>query len=237
MEVHADNCLKCQHKLCARRVPIFSTLGEDELGEVSGLIVRKQYEKGELILVDGAECDSLIIINTGKTKAFKDTADGKEQILYIFSEGDFFGEKNLLGKQTATYNVGALEETHVCMIRKNDFRQLLREHPDIGFKVMEELSGRMDRLESSIENMGTRSVEARVGAVLLEFSQKYGRPHQKGILFELPLSREGIANYIGVARETVSRKMSLLSDEKIIEMVGNKKIIILDMIALKTEIQ
>jgi len=237
MSKHGDNCERCRHKLCTKKVPIFSTLGEEELGKVSDLIVRKHYSKGELILIEGATFDSLIILNAGKAKAFRDTADGREQILYIFSAGDFFGEKNLLGKQTATYNVEALEETHVCMIRKSDFRNLLRTHPDIGLKVMEELSGRMDRLESSIENMGTRSVEARVSAVLLEFSSKYGKPHEKGVIIELPLSREGIANYIGLARETVSRKMNYLQDEGIIEMVGNKKVIVLDINALESETQ
>ena len=63
----------------------------------------------------------------------------------------------------------------------------------------------------------------------MEFSEKYGRYDPKGILVELPMSREGIANYIGLTRETVSRKMSLLQEEGIIEMVGNKKVIILDM--------
>lgn len=237
MEIHNKDCLKCQHKLCAGRVPIFSTLGEEELNRISELIVRKQYARGELILVEGADFDSLIIINTGKTKAFRNTAEGKEQILYIFSEGDFFGEKNLLGKQTATYNVEALLETHVCMIRKSDFRQLLRMNPEIGLKVMEELTGRMDRLESSIEYMGTKNVEARVGAVLLEFAQKYGINHQRGIAVDLPLSQEGIANYIGVARETVSRKLNHLQDEGIIEMVGNKKVIILDRASLLQELQ
>jgi len=237
MHIHGTDCERCHHKLCTKKVPIFSTLGDEEIGGVSDLIVRRQYLKGELILIEGDKFDSLIILNTGKAKAFRDTADGKEQILYIFSAGDFFGEKNLLGSQTASYNVEALEETHVCMIRKSDFRQLLRANPDIGLKVMEELSGRMDRLESSIENMGTRSVEARVGAVLLEFSQKYGKTHSDGIIIELPLSREGIANYIGVARETVSRKMNYLQDEGIIEMVGNKKVIILDKKALELEIQ
>lgn len=236
MGIHEDSCLICRHKLCARRVPIFSALGEDELHRVSELIVRKQYAKGELILVDGSDFDSLIILNTGKAKAFRDTADGREQILYIFSEGDFFGEKSLLGKQTATYNVEALLETHVCMIRKSDFRQLLRTNPEIGLKVMEELTGRMDRLENSIEYMGTKTVEARVGAVLLEFAQKYGRNHQKGIMVELPLSREGIANYIGVARETVSRKLNHLQDEGIIEMIGNKKVIIIDRASLIHEL-
>ena len=85
--------------------------------------------------------------------------------------------------------------------------------------------------------MGTKNTEIRVCAILLEFADRYGKKHSKGTLVELPLSREGIANYIGVARETVSRKLSLLSDEGIIEMIGNKKILILDKKALEESVR
>jgi CRP-like cAMP-binding protein len=227
------SCERCQHHLCAKRVPIFSTLDHDELRRVSDLIVRKQYLKGELIILEGSSLEGLIIINVGQVKAYKYTREGKEQILYIFSAGDFFGEKNLLRNKETTYNVEALEETSVCMIRKNDFKQLLGEYPGIALKITEELCNRLDSLENTIKNMGTKNVESRVNAVLMEFSAKYGRQHPKGILIELPLSREGIANYIGIARETVSRRMSNLQDQGIIEMVGNKRVIILDRDALE----
>ena len=88
-------------------------------------------------------------------KAFRNTIDGREQILYIFSEGDFFGEKNLLRDQPSNYAVEALEETHVCIIHKNDFQKLVKEYPDIGLKVMEVLCQRLDRLENAVETMGT----------------------------------------------------------------------------------
>jgi CRP/FNR family transcriptional regulator len=186
-----------------------------------------------MILMEGSECDSLTIINNGQAKAFRNTQDGREQILYIFSKGDFFGEKNLFNGREATYNVEALEETGICMINKTDFQQLLREYPEMSLKIIAELGNRLDKLEATIESMGTKNVETRVNAVLLEFAKKYGSSHPKGILVELPLSREGIANYIGLTRETVSRKMSLLQDEGVIEMIGNKKVLILDAEALE----
>jgi CRP/FNR family transcriptional regulator len=230
-------CGHCQHQLCAKRVPIFSSLDEEELNQVVGLIVRRQYAKGETIFMEGSELDSLIIVNHGMVKAFRYTQEGKEQILYIFSEGDFFGEKNLLSRQEATYNVEALEPTHICMIRSRDFQALIREYPDISLKIIRELSRRLDRLENAVQNMGTKSAEARIGAVLLEFAEKYGSSHAAGIQFELPFSREGIANYIGVARETVSRRLNHLQEEGVIDMVGNKKIIIKNKEALLEELE
>lgn len=230
-------CGQCQHQLCAKRVPIFSSLDEEEINSVVGLIIRRQYAKGETILLEGSELDSLNIVNHGMVKAYRYTQEGKEQILYIFSEGDFFGEKNLLSRQEATYNVEALEPTHICMIRSRDFQALIREYPDISMKIIKELSMRLDRLENAVQNMGTKNAEARIGAVLLEFAEKYGSRHPAGIQFEMPFSREGMANYIGVARETVSRRLNHLQEEGVIDMVGNKKIIIKDQEALREELE
>ncbi|NJD03143.1 MAG: Crp/Fnr family transcriptional regulator [Ruminiclostridium sp.] len=200
---------------------------------MAALITKKRYEKNELIIMEGSIPESLIIIEKGQVKVFRYTHEGKEQILYIFSEGDFFGEKNLLKRHEATYNVEAMEATHICMINKKDFQKLLIEYPEIGIKIIEELGSRMDKLESSIQSMGTKSIESRINGILLDFAAKYGRKHTKGVLVELPLSREGIANYIGTARETVSRKLGVLQDEGVIEMIGNKKILILNMRALE----
>jgi CRP/FNR family transcriptional regulator len=227
------NCENCQHQLCVSRVPIFSGLISEELSKVANLIVKKKYEKGELIIMEGSYSDNLIIIDQGQVKVFRYTIEGKEQILYIFAQGDFFGEKNLLRNQEASYNVEALERTKICMINKKDFQKLLRDYPEIGIKVIEELCIRMDKIEGTVQSMGTKSIESRINGVLLDFVDRYGKKHPEGVLVELPLSREGIANYIGTARETVSRKLSALQDEGIIEMIGNKKILVLDLYKLR----
>ncbi|HHU90785.1 MAG TPA: Crp/Fnr family transcriptional regulator [Clostridiaceae bacterium] len=230
-------CDSCQHKLCAGRVSLFTSLDTDQLLQVIKLIVHKEYKKGELLLFEGEVRNDLVIVNKGQVKAFRNTIDGREQILYIFSEGDFFGEKNLLRDQPSNYAVEALEETHVCIIHKNDFQKLVKEYPDIGLKVMEVLCQRLDRLENAVETMGTRTVGARVSSVLLEFADKFGKQSPQGIIIDLPLSREGIANYIGLTRETVSRKMSSMQDQGLIEMIGNKKVLLLNRTALEKSIE
>ena len=84
-----------------------------------------------------------------------------------------------------------MEETHVCLIHKHDFQILVRNHPDIALKVMEEGC----RLTASkiLLNNGTRTVEARFFSI--EFADKYG-VYPEGIMIELPLNRKGIANHM-----------------------------------------
>jgi len=69
--------------------------------------------------------------------------------------------------------------------------------------------------------------------LLTDLIEKYGESIEKNISIELPLSREDMANYIGVTRETISRKLKKFEEEKLIKIVGTKKIIILDEEGLK----
>lgn len=230
-------CKSCHQDICAKRVSLFSSLDDEQLIKIINLVIHKTYKKGEALIFEGQSFNSLVIINKGQVKGFKTTIEGKEQILYIFSDGDFFGEKNLLRNQPSGYTVEALEETHVCLIEKGDFQTLIQEYPDIALKIMEELGNRLDHLENVVESMGTKTVDSRISSVILEFANKFGTDDPRGTLIELPLSREGIANYIGITRETVSRKMSMLQEEGVLEIIGNKKLLLLDRSALERAIE
>lgn len=232
MSGHASACVNCRHRPCVSKVPIFAHLSQEELLQVVSLVIHRDYAKGEIIQLEQDSLENLVVINQGRVKAYRVTREGKEQIIYIFSPGDFFGENNLLRHGKASYNVEALVNTQVCLIRKQDFQNLLREYPEIGLKIMEELCTRLEHLETTVENLGTKDTDARINSVLVEFAERYGEKHAEGTLVKLPFSRQGIADYIGLRRETVSRKLSSLQTEGVIKMVGNKRIIILEQDAL-----
>ena len=223
------NCKKCRDQLCVNKVPILSSLDNEDLHKVMGLIRHYEYKKGETLLFEGDSMDSIVIINEGSAKAYKNTSDGREQILYVFSEGDFFGEQNLFSNQTATYSVKALQTIKTCNLSRDKFQELLYRYPEIAIKIINELGSRMARLENALQSIGVRNVDNRIGGILLEFAEKYGTKDENGIIIHLPFSREGIANYLGVARETVSRKFSQLENEGLIRSLNNKEILIPDM--------
>jgi CRP/FNR family transcriptional regulator len=222
----------CPHSVCVHKVPVFSTLNGEDLARVASLIRHLEYRKGETLFAEGDALDALVIVNVGSVKAYKITPDGREQILYIFSEGDFFGERNLFGGQTASYSVEALEPVKVCSFTRESFRALIQAHPDIAVRIIEALEERIARMENALQTIGVRSLDGRVSALILEFAEKYGANVPEGILIRLPLSREGIANYLGVARETVSRKLGQLETEGVIRSVSNKSILLIDREAL-----
>lgn len=227
------SCMQCGNKTCTSKVPIFRNLEPKQLLEVTGLIVRKKYKKGEMVFLDGDKLDGLYIINQGKIKVFKYTKEAKEQILYILTEGDFFGELSLISEEEASYNVEAIEAVNMCLIRKSDFTQILKINPEITLKILEATSQRLSKLETLVQSLGTKNVEARIAQMLIELTEEFGIEKNNSIELTIPLTREDMANYIGVTRETISRKLSSLQDEGIVKLVGNKKIIIFDVAALK----
>lgn len=228
------HCGQCADKLCLQRIPIFSSLSENDLTRVTGLITHHIYKKGETLMLEGDKTDSIVIIHEGSAKAYKNTSEGREQILYVFTTGDFFGEQNLFRNQYMSYSVEALDTIRTCHLSKEDFQELLVKYPEIALKIIDELGSRMSRLENALQTMGVRNVDTRISETLLEFANKYGTKDKFGTIIRLPLSREGMANYLGVARETLSRKFSQLESDGVIKSLNNKEIQILNSNALLT---
>ncbi|HEX9061187.1 MAG TPA: Crp/Fnr family transcriptional regulator, partial [Clostridia bacterium] len=234
--IESCRCTIDNHMLCAGRVPIFSSLEKDELKQVVSLIQQRKYEKNSIIISEGSIPKNFIIVSKGKIKIYGNSPDGKEQILYILIDGDFFGARYLIHEKPADFIMQAMEDTIVCTIEKQSFQGLLEKFPGISIKIMDVLCGRLEKMESMFRKISPKDVPSRINMMLLELSQKYGRRENGGVLIELPMSREEMANYIGVARETVSRKIASLKDEGIIEIISNRKILILDEEALANSI-
>jgi len=219
--------------MCAKKVPIFSDLESNQLEMITDAIVRKRYKKGDVVFLQGSVLEGLYIINSGKIKIFKYTKEGKEQILYILSDGDFFGELSLLKAEEVSYNAEAMEDVNICMIQKKDFDKTLALNPEISVKILGVIGGRLSKLETLVQSLGTKDIEARIAQMLLELADEFGVHKKNSIEIKIPLTREDMANFIGVTRETISRKLSHLQDEGVIKLIGNKKIAILNIESLK----
>lgn len=226
MDITKDVCRRCKGRYCTTKISIFSVLQQKQLKEITDVIIRKEYKKGTMIFLEGDVSDKLYLITKGKIKIFRYTKEGKEQILYIMSEGDFVGDLSLLKKERFKFNAEALEDTKLCILTKEDFDRILKKNPEIALKILEVLYDRIVALEDSVQRLGTKDAESRLAGLLLSLIKDFGKPTDKGIELDIPLNREDMANYIGVTRETISRKLSSLQEEGIIEIVGNKKIII-----------
>lgn len=223
-----DDYCSCNHKYCAKKVSLFTSLSDKDLNKVVNLVTKISFEKGDIIFSEGEIFDKLFIINNGSIKVYKYTKDGKEQILYILKEGEFLGNLNLLKKDVFKFNATALESTNMCSIHKDDFDILIKTNPEISIKVLEYAHDRIASLENLVQTLTTKDVEVRLASLLLNLSKTFGFKTDKGIEITLPLTREDMANFIGVTRETISRKLSYFQIQNIVELFENRIILIKD---------
>ncbi|MDR5586169.1 Crp/Fnr family transcriptional regulator [Clostridium aquiflavi] len=234
MSNHCSNCCNnCNGELCASKVPIFENLNNEELIEIVKTINHKEYSKGDVIFTEGNVANTLYFVNKGKIKLYKYTKDGKEQILHVLSEGDLFGELDLIKPSKYGFNSKAIVNSKICTLTKDEMKDIIMRKPEIGIKVLETVGERLAKVENLVQNLATNDVDSRMAYLLIDLIKKYGESIEKNISIKLPLSREDMANYIGVTRETISRKLKKFEDEKLIKIVGTKNIIILDEEGLK----
>lgn len=226
-------CTTCKHKYCARKVSLFESFSEEDLGKVVALIERRHFEKGDIIFSEGDVFDRLYIVNGGSMKVFRDNKEGKEQIIYILSEGDFIGDLSLLKKSVFQFSAVALETTDLCTIKKDDFDFLIKNSEMVNTKVLEYAHDRIESLETLVKTLTTKDVETRIAGMLIMMAERFGIRRQRGIEIQLTLTREEMANFLGLTRETVSRKLSAFQSEGLLELLENKTILIKDYEALE----
>lgn len=220
---------------CPKRVPIFHSLSELEIQKITAVVHHKLFKKGERIIEEGEKSTSLFIIHSGKVKLSKLTVHGKEQIVHLLTVGDFFGEHNLFHEDTVMNLSGyALEDTKICILKKQDFDQIMANNPGISFKLLKTITSRLSHTEDLAKTLATKDPEVRIANMLLEFCEIFGTKKQNLILINLPITREEISSYVGLTRETISRKFAKFVDKGILTLIGNKQILIKDKAMLQT---
>ncbi|EOR24675.1 cAMP-binding protein, partial [Niallia nealsonii AAU1] len=193
---------------CPKRVPIFHSLSELEIKKITDVVHHRLFKKGEMIIEEGEISTSLFIIHSGKVKLSKLTVQGKEQIVHLLTDGDFFGESNLFHDDIVmNLSCHALEDTKICLLKKTDFDQIMANNPDISFKLLKTITKRLSHTEDLARTLATKDPEVRIADMLLEFCEKFGSENQNTVLIKLPITREEISSYVGLTRETISRKL------------------------------
>ena len=206
---------------CIEAVPIFSSVTEEEMLKIAAITTDRTYQKGEMVYMQGDEGGKLYVLHKGQVKVTRIGASGKEQVIRVLGPGDFLGELLLLSPAPMTDNAEALETTTVCIIEGRKLKGLMLENPSIALKIIEELSRRLGSAEELIEDINLLSVEQRLAQALLKLAGDSDE-------IMLIMKKSDPASQIGMSQETLSRKLSSLQEQGLIELEGQRKIRILD---------
>ena len=210
---------------------LLASLSEPELQQLAARTLRKYFSAGELLFSEGDPCHGLHIVSVGKVRIFKTSEGGREQVLGLEGPGATVAELPVFDGGPYPASVIAVEETEIAFISRRDFRAYCMEHPEVAMKVLAVVGARLRRLVGIIEELSFTTVRQRLISVLVKTAQAEGRPNEQGIEFMLPGSHQELANQLGTVRELVSRNLTRLQAEGLIE-VNARHIVIKDLKSL-----
>jgi len=222
------SCTQCSlNQLCLPR-----SLSHEEFDALTNLVQRERnLAKGETLFEMGASFSSLYAIRTGSIKVFLPTNSGEEQIVSFHMPGELIGFDGI-GHASHCCTAEALEACKICELPYPKLHELSLKLPSLSDHFMNLMSNEIADEHAMMLTLAKKSAEGRMAVFLLRMSARFHRRGYSTSQFNLTMSRHDIANYLGLAVETVSRIMTHLHDEGIID-VDRRFINILDMSRLR----
>jgi len=200
-----------------QRVALFADLSDKELAFLAEHSSVRRFAAEELIFSEGDPCAGLFVIQSGAVKIFKMAANGREQVLSVERAGNSIAELPVFDGGTYPASTIAVEESALIFIRKEDFRTLCLEHPEVALKALKIVGRRLRGLVGIIEELSFTTVRQRLMAYLIRLARQ-APGATKEIEVELPVSHQGLAAELGTVRELVSRNLSRLQAEGLIKI-------------------
>ena len=210
-----------------RRVPLFAHLSETEIDRLAESARERNYPRNSVILFEDDPGDALYMVVTGQVKVVLIGEDGREVILSVLHEGNFFGEMALIDDEPRSAHVIAMQDSNLLVLRREDFQRRLQEVPTIALGLLREISHRLRRADDKIGGLVLLDVNGRVARLLLQMADE-----NDGKTITRRVTHHTIAQMIGSSRETVSRTIRDLADKGLLE-VSRKAIVIRDRPALE----
>lgn len=209
-----------------KKVSFLKNFDDKTLEKVSQRFIKRCYSKDSVIVAQDEIGEFLYIILKGCVKVCLLGEDGKEVILSILKESDFFGEMSVIDRQPRSASVIALEDCELLVIHRRDFLEILKEYPEISLEILSVLTQRLRKADAQIETLALMDVYGRVARYLLEVAKSQGKETPEGVVILSPPKQAEIASQIGTTRETVSRVMTDLQRRGYIIFEPGKKIVI-----------
>lgn len=212
---------------------LLSGLQPAERHELRGRIERRTAKKGHHLFRAGDEALAMYIVKSGSMKITMDLTDGREQILYIYHEEEFVGGLNLLTSDRYHYSGVALTDMTYLALRKDDFDRILCNNPAFLRGLLRESFHRIRKSEELIDRLSGISADEKVAKTILSLVSLIGEKGPDGLWeIDSALNRTEFGSFTGLARETLTRKLTALQDEGTIRLGPKGRIKILDMQAL-----
>ncbi|MGO4929261.1 Crp/Fnr family transcriptional regulator [Fundicoccus sp. Sow4_D5] len=217
-----------QYHHCISTMPLFQSLSVEQIELIQAQIIERDFATGDLIHREGDEADTLYLVQKGQIRMFRLATSGKEQHLRVLEAGDFVGVPALFAHRHYEYFVEATEETTVCCIQRETFKDLLLSNPQIALELLSVLSERLEESEQQTTWITSESVQSRLANYLLEEAAR-----QATTTITLTSTKKNIASFLGMSPESFSRGLGKLTRAGLVKQPKPNRLEILDQTGLK----
>ena len=228
----AQNCSSCpiRHRaVCAR-------CDDDELVRLNDIKFYKTYSAGQTIAMRGDALDVVASVVAGTATLERVIEDGRTQMVGLLLPSDFIGRP---GRATLQYDVTAVSDVTLCCFKRKPFENLLVEIPAVQQRLLEMALDELDAARDWMLLLGRKTAREKIASLLMLIAKRTMHPDGKVMgdttRIELPISRETMANFLGLTIETVSRQFTGLRKDGVIDLDGNRVVRIPDLEGLLFE--
>lgn len=215
-----EPCLSCD----ARAESVCNAIGDEDIARLAELVVAGEVQPGQTFIEEGDPADSFFNLTAGSAKLFKLMADGRRQITGFAARGHFLG---LAVSATYAFSAEAIEPVRLCRFSRARLFRLLGDFPALERRLLERAATELVAAQEQMLLLGRKTARERVASFLQ--AQSMGAPCGRARLsLHLPMSRGDVADYLGLTIETVSRTLSRLRSEGLIEIPSATAVLIRD---------
>ena len=183
--------------------------------------------KGQTIFSEGELGDSLYIVMSGKVKLSRRAADGRENMVYVMSSTDLFGELSLFDPGPRTATATAVTDAKVARLRQAALRPWIANRPEIAEQLLRVLARRLRRTNDALADLIFTDVPGRVAKNLLQMAKRFGSREGNALRVTHDLTQEELAQLVGASRETVNKALADFASRGWLRLEG-KSVVILD---------
>ncbi len=197
-----------------KRVPLFGDLSDSQLGTLVNAGIVKHYVKGSIIVRQTDTGNTFYTVVSGQAKVVLLNPDGKEIVLSLLKDGDFFGELSLLDDEPRSASVIVLKDATLFLITRTQFYKLITTHAGILKKVLKEIVTRLRIADEKIASLAFLDVYGRTIQILRQLAIERGKKTAFGIeIINAPTHQE-LAGMVGASREAITRIIQVLKKNK-----------------------
>mgnify|MGYP001764929026 CR=1 FL=1 len=229
VHVQCSDCPIRHRAVCAR-------CESDELGRLEQIKYYRSFQAGQTIIWSGDRMEFVGSVVSGIATLTQTMEDGRRQMVGLLLPSDFVGRP---GRPVAAFDVVATTDLVMCCFRKKPFEDMMASTPHIAQRLLEMTLDELDAAREWMLLLGRKTAREKIASLMAIIARRdaalRANAGQGALVFDLPLTREEMADYLGLTLETVSRQISALKRDGIIHLEGKRHIVVPDMDRLLEE--